>query len=48
MQVIESEVRRWPIQGFPHGVLYRIDGQRVLILAVFHPRRDPADWKRRI
>lgn len=47
MQVLEAEIRRWPVKGFPHGVLYRIEDERIVILAVFHPRRDPALWRDR-
>lgn len=41
MQVIENEVRRWPLETFPHGVLYRDTEDFVLILAVFHPNQSP-------
>lgn len=48
MRVIEHHVRRWPVKGFPHGVLYRVDVEQVYILAVFHPRQHPAAWQKRI
>jgi hypothetical protein len=47
MQIIEAQVRRWPVDGFPHGVLYRILPDHIAVLSVFHPRRNPTAWKRR-
>ncbi len=47
MQIIESEVRRWPVRDFPHGLLYRVEPGLILVLAVFHPKRSPDTWKAR-
>ena len=48
MQVLEYEVRRWPIDhGFRHGVLYRVLDSEILVLAVFHPSQNPGKWKAR-
>ena len=47
MQILEHEVRRWPLETFPHGVLYRHEGAFILILAVFHPKQEPLKWKGR-
>lgn len=44
MQLLEFNVRRWPVNGFPHGVLYRVEESVVLVLAIFHPKQDPAKW----
>jgi plasmid stabilization system protein ParE len=48
MQIVEAQVRRWPVDGFPHGVLYRVLPDCIAVLAVFHPRRNPAAWKGRV
>lgn len=48
MRVIQDQVRRWPVKGFPHGVLYRVDAEQAYILAVFHPRQHPAAWQQRV
>lgn len=45
MQIIEHEVRRWPLETFPHGVLYRDESDFILVLAVFHPNQSPEHWK---
>lgn len=47
MQVLEHEVRRWPLETFPHGVLYRNEDEFILILAVFHPNQAPEKWQER-
>ncbi|WP_333609428.1 type II toxin-antitoxin system RelE/ParE family toxin [Arsukibacterium sp.] len=44
MQELEFSVRRWPLETFPHGVLYRVEEKYVLVLAVFHPSRKPEKW----
>ena len=47
MQVLENEIRRWPLTTFPHGLLYRDEPDSVLVLAVFHPSQSPARWQGR-
>ena len=41
-------VRRAPVRRFPYTILYRVEQDSVLILAVFHTRRDPAVWQARV
>lgn len=45
MQIIEHDVRRWPLEAFPHGILYRNEDEFLLVLAVFHPRQAPEQWQ---
>jgi plasmid stabilization system protein ParE len=47
MQIIDVQVRRWPVDGFPHGILYRIDTDSIVVLAVFHPKQAPGKWRER-
>ncbi|MDN5864899.1 MAG: type II toxin-antitoxin system RelE/ParE family toxin [Gammaproteobacteria bacterium] len=47
MQALEHEVRRWPLEIFPHGVLYRDEDEFILVLAVFHPNQSPRRWQQR-
>ena len=44
MQIFEHEIRRWPVDGFPHGILYRVEAYVILVLSVFHPKQDPQRW----
>jgi len=48
MQVLDFDIRRWPVDGFPHGVLYRVEDDFVLVLSVFHPSQDPEEWHDRV
>lgn len=41
-------VRRSFIQQFPYAVFYRVEENRVVVIAVLHTRRDPKRWKRRV
>lgn len=45
MQALDIDIRRWPLETFPHGILYRVEIEFVLILAVFHPKQSPDKWR---
>lgn len=40
--------RRYVMPRFPYGVVYRIEGEQILILAVAHVRRRPGYWRGRL
>jgi len=42
-----QDVRRAVVQRFPYAVFYKIEPQQVVVLAVFHSRRDPKIWQER-
>jgi plasmid stabilization system protein ParE len=44
---IERGVRRLLLHHFPYGVLYAVEPERVLVLAVMHLRRRPGYWRGR-
>jgi plasmid stabilization system protein ParE len=43
----DLDVRFARIRRFPYLVLYRIHGDTVFVLGVFHSASDPAKWRRR-
>lgn len=45
--VIDEDVRRCLTRKFPYGILYTIEQDYILILAVMHCSRDPGYWKSR-
>lgn len=45
--VIEEDVRRCMTRRFPYGILYTIEQDYILILAVMHCSREPGYWKSR-
>jgi plasmid stabilization system protein ParE len=47
-RVFEEDVRRCLTKVFPYAVLYTIEPDFVLIIAVMHCHREPGYWRRRI
>jgi plasmid stabilization system protein ParE len=46
-QVREDSIRRCPLKKFPHGIMYELQEDRVIVYAVAHPKREPGFWKKR-
>ncbi len=44
-QVRYKHIRMAMVPRFPYGVFYFIDGERIILTAVFHLSRDPGLWK---
>ena len=47
-QVLRSGIRRALTRRFPYAIYYSIEGEVLVILAVLHTARDPAEWQQRI
>jgi len=47
-RVIDEDVRRCLIRVFPYAVLYTIEADFLLIVAVMHCSREPNYWKLRV
>lgn len=45
--VVHKTVRRCLLRRFPFSVLFILDSDRVVVLAVYHADRDPEGWKSR-
>ncbi|MBZ4202045.1 MAG: type II toxin-antitoxin system RelE/ParE family toxin [Methylovulum sp.] len=45
--IVHKDIRRIVVNRFPYGVYFRVEEQRIIILAVFHSSRSPAVWKTR-
>jgi plasmid stabilization system protein ParE len=45
--VVHEEIRQAFVRRFPYALYYRIEGRRVIILAISHTSRDPAVWQSR-
>ena len=37
--------RKRTVPGFPYNVVYRVEEERVVVLAIMHQRRKPGYWK---
>ena len=46
-RVVLRDVRQALVRRFPYRVLYRIQGDRLVVIACFHASRDPRRWQRR-
>lgn len=47
-RVIQDDVRRCLSRKFPYGVLYTVEPDSVLILAIMHCSRRPGYWQARL
>lgn len=45
--LVYADVRRAVARRFPYSVFFRIRDKRLVVLAVFHGRRDPTIWQAR-
>jgi toxin ParE1/3/4 len=45
---VHDSVRRALTRRFPYGVFFVEDDARVVVLAIFHARRNPERWQERI
>lgn len=47
-RVIDEDVRRCLTRVFPYAVLYTVEADFILIVAVMHCSREPGYWKQRV
>jgi plasmid stabilization system protein ParE len=45
--VIHKDLRFARVKRFPYSVIFREEPSRIIVIAVFHTRRDPGIWQRR-
>ena len=46
-QELRSRIRRGLVKRFPYAVYFFVEVDVVVVLAVLHASRDPAEWQRR-
>jgi plasmid stabilization system protein ParE len=44
---VRSGIRRALLRRFPYAVYFAVEGDVIVVLAVLHVSRDPAEWQRR-
>ena len=44
---LDDRRRRFPLQRFPYGVIYRVADDTLRILAIAHRRQRPGYWRER-
>jgi plasmid stabilization system protein ParE len=47
-EMVFEDVRRAVVQRFPYSVFYQVELQQIVVLAVFHSKRDPKIWQARV
>lgn len=47
-EVVFEDVRRVVVRKFPYLILYKVEPSRIVVLAVFHSKRDPQVWQDRV
>lgn len=47
-RIIDEDIRRCLTKVFPYAVLYSIETDYILIIAVMHCNREPGYWRNRI
>jgi len=45
--VVHRSIRRALLHRFPYSLLYRVEPEAILVVAVFHAKRDPGVWRAR-
>ncbi len=45
--VVHRDLRRAIVHRFPYSILYRMQGEDALVVAIVHQARDPRVWRRR-
>ena len=46
--ILKGKLRRRIIRRFPFGILYQVESEEIVVIAVAHLRRKPGYWKERI
>jgi plasmid stabilization system protein ParE len=44
---LRSNIRRALLKRFPYAVFFSVEDEAIVLLAVLHTARDPAEWQRR-
>jgi plasmid stabilization system protein ParE len=46
-QTLHSTIRRARLRRFPYAVFFTVEGDTIVVFAVLHTSRNPAEWQRR-
>lgn len=45
--IVHKTIRRALTRRFPYEILFVVEDKRIIVLAVFHAKRDPKNWQDR-
>ncbi len=46
--IVESQIRKVLVRRFPYSIIYRVDPDEIVIIAVMHLKRKPRYWTKRL
>lgn len=46
-QLVKSDLRRMLFRKFPFAIIYGVEDENIVVVAVSHQRREPGYWKGR-
>lgn len=46
--VVYKNLRKAVVRTFPYSIFYQVEPNQVLVVSVFHGRRDPSIWQGRV
>ena len=47
-QLIYRDLRRAPLRRYPYVIIYRTERERIVVVSIFHVRRDQRIWQARV
>ena len=47
-QLIYRTLRRAPLRRYPYVIIYRIERERIVVVSIFHVRRDQRIWQAKL
>jgi len=47
-EIVYKDVRLALVRRFPYGVYFRVQPERIEVIAVYHNHRDPQGWQARV
>jgi plasmid stabilization system protein ParE len=47
-EVVFQDIRRAVVQKYPYSILYYLETEQIVVIAVFHSKRNPKIWQKRI
>lgn len=45
--LVHKDIRKFVMKRFPYSVYYRVENEHIVVLSVFHAKRDPRIWQSR-
>ena len=46
-QIVHSQIRRIGVRRFPYGLFFKVESNRIVVIACMHGKRHPKRWNLR-